>query len=297
MLVRNVALLVSVGAIALVPARGTVPTTATNRRAAVRDAKQLLAGVVPPDGAVVQSSGTAIGAHGRLITAALASAIAYRTWTVPGDPASVLSFVQSHLPPGSTVVSTGYGGSPVTQSVIRSWRPVHGVLDARWLEVAVTPRSDGDTRLYAEAQSQWVIARPQREYIPAGVREVDITDGWPGHAPFLSRRVTRRATVNKLVKLFNSLELIQPVAVNCPAASATPIVALEFRTGGTGGQIAEAKVSSAADFSWPSNVPGWACFPISFDVRGRSWTPLAGNVITPIHRLLHVKLGRPSPDN
>jgi len=268
------------------------PTTAANRRAAVRDAKQLLQDVVPPAGAVVQSSGTAIGAHARLITLALASAVAYRTWTVPGDPASVSSFVQSHLPTGSTVVTTGSGGSPLTQSVTRSWPPVRGILDDRLLDIEVTARSDGGTRLYAEAQSEWVVTRPKGEHIPAGVREVDITDGWPGHAPFLSRRVTNRATVHKLVTLFNSLEIVQPVGINCPAESVTPVVAIAFRTGQTGRPVAEAKVSSSARFSWPPSVPGWECFAISFSVRGRHWPALVGNVITPMHRLLHVKFGR-----
>jgi hypothetical protein len=274
--------------------RGDAPTIASNRRAAVHDAEQLRAGVVPPAGAVVQSSGTSIGAHGRLITAAPASAIAYRTWNVRGDPATVLTFVQSHLPPGSTIFSTGSGGLPFTQSVVRSWPPVHGVLDDRLLDLEVSARADGGTRLYADAQSQWVIARPKGEHIPAGVREVDVTDGWPSHEPFLSRRVRSRATVSKLVKLFNSLELVQPVGINCPAESVTPIVTIVFRAGARARPVAQAKVSSAANFSWPASVPGWACFPISFDVGARSWTPLAGNVITPIHSLLHVRLGRPT---
>jgi hypothetical protein len=273
----------------------SVPTTASNRRAAVREAKHLLQDVVPPPGAVVQSSGTAIGAHARLVTAALASAVAYRTWTVPGDPASVLSFVQSHLPPGSTIVSTGYGGLPVTHSVTRSWPPVHGILDGRWLDIEVTARSDGGTRLYADGQSQWVIVRPKGEYIPAGVREVDITDGRPGRAPFLSRDVTSRATVHKLVTLFNSLEIVQPVAINCPAESVTPIVEIAFRTAGNGAPVALAKVSSSANLSWPASVPGWECFSIAFNVGGRSWPALVGNVIRPIQRLLRVKLGRPWP--
>lgn len=308
MRIRTVSLLVSLGAISIgafalatgdhaagaaARHRATVaPTTAANRRAAVGDARQLLQGVVPPAGAVMQSSGTAIGPHARLITLALASAVAYRTWNVPGDPASVSSFVQSHLPPGSTVVTAGYGGSPPTQSVTRSWPPVRGILDDRLLDIEVTPRSDGSTRLYAEAQSEWVVTRPKSEHIPAGVHEVDITDGWPGHAPFLSRRVTRPATVHKLVTLFNSLGIVQPVDINCPAESVTPVVAIAFRTSGTGGPVAEAKVSPSAHFSWPASVPGWNCFAISFSVRGRHWPALVGNVITPIHRLLRVKLGR-----
>ncbi|HJS93889.1 MAG TPA: hypothetical protein VJ741_06475 [Solirubrobacteraceae bacterium] len=258
----------------------------------MRDAKSLLQGVVPPAGAVVGSSGMGIGPHARLITLALASAVAYRTWTVPGDPASVSSFVQSHLPPGSTVVTTGSGGSPLTQSVTRSWPPVRGILDDRLLEVAVTARPDGGTRLYAEAQSEWVVTRPKGEHIPAGVREVNITDGWPGHPPFLSRRVTSRATVHKLVTLFNSLGIAQPVDINCPAESVTPVVTIGFRTGRTGAPVAEAKVSSAANLPWPASVPGWNCFSISFTVHGRNWPHLVGNVIAPMHRLLHVRFGR-----
>jgi hypothetical protein len=272
--------------------RGNAMTTASHRRTAIRDAKQLLRGVAPPAGAVLQSSGTAIGAHAQLLTAALASAVAYRTWTVPGDPASVLSFVQAHLPAGSRVVSSGYGGRPTTQSVTRSWPPVAGILDDRLLEIAVTPRANGGTRLYTEAQSQWVIARPTGEHIPAGVREVDVTESWPGKAPFLSRRVTRRSDVHRLVTLFNSLGIVQPVGINCPSESAGPVVEIGFREGRTGAIVALAKVSPSADLSWPASVPGWACFAIAFNVRGRNWTALVGNVITPIEHLLHLKFAR-----
>jgi hypothetical protein len=272
--------------------RGGAPTTASNRRAAVQDARQLLAGVTPPAGAVLQSSGTAIGAHARLLTAALASAVAYRTWTVPDDPASVLAFAQAHLPPGSTVVGSGYGGRPITQSVTRSWPAVPGILDGRWLVIEVTARPDGTTRLHAEGQSQWVITRPKAEHIPAGVREVDVTEGWPGKAPFLSRRVTRRLDVHRLVTLFNSLGIVQPVGINCPSESVGPVVEVGFRASTTGETVALAKVSPWADLPWPASVPGWACFAIAFNVRGRNWTPLVGNVITPIEHLLRLKFAR-----
>jgi hypothetical protein len=275
--------------------RGGAPTTASNRRAAVRDAQQLLAGVTPPAGAVLQSSGTAIGAHAQLLTAALASAVAYRTWTVPDDPASVLAFVQAHLPPGSTVIGHGYGGRPITQSVTRSWPAVPGILDGRWLVIEVTARPDGTTRLHAEGQSQWVITRPKAEHIPSGVREVDITEGWPGHAPFLSRSVTSRPSVRRLVALFNSLGIVQPVAISCPAESPVPEVEISFRAGGAGETVAQAKVSSLANLGWPANVPGWNCFSIAFTIDGRNRTALVGNVIRPIQRLLHVRIGRPWP--
>jgi hypothetical protein len=282
----------AIGLVATGRSRGMAPTTASNRRAAVRDAKRLLAGVAPPAGAVLQSSGTKIGQHAPLLTAAFASAVAYSAWTVPEDPASVLSFVESHLPSGSKVVGTGSGGpNPSSQSVIRSWPSVDDVLDVRWLEIDVASGSSGGTRLYAESQSQWVITRPRGEHIPAGVREVDVTSGWPGKPPFVSRQVTDRAEVHRLVRLFDSLGIEQPGAINCPEESAAPVVDIEFRSGAASRVAADASVSSEANFSWPANVPGWSCFPVALTVGGRNWSPLSGNVITPIERLLRVNLG------
>ena len=271
---------------------GIVLRTASNRQAAIRDAKALLAGVVPPAGAVLQSSGTGIGPRASLLTTAFASAVAYSTWTVPADPASVLSFVEAHLPPGSKLVSTGYvGPHPSSRSVIRSWPPVDRVLDVRWLEISVTSLASGGTQLYAKSQSQWVVGRPRGEHIPSGVREVDVTSGSPGKPPFVSRQVTNRAEVRTLVKLFDSLEIVQPGAINCPASSPNPpTVTVDFRAGETDRLVADASVSPVASFSWPANTPGWACFPVGFTVLGRHWSPLSGNVITPIERLLRVRL-------
>lgn len=283
----------AIGVVATGRSHGILPTTASNRRAAVRDAKGLLAGVAPPAGAVLQSSGTKIGPHAPLLTTAFASAVAYSTWTVPEDPASVLSFVASHLPSGSKVVSTGSGGpNPSSQSVIRSWPSVVDVLDVRWLEIDVTSASSGGTQLHAESQSQWVITRPRGEQIPAGVREVDVTGSWPAKPPFVSRQVTNRAEVRRLVRLFDSLAIIQPGAINCPEFSPNhATVVIDFRSGATNRVVADASVSSEANFSWPANVPGWSCFPVAFSAGGRNWNPLSGNVITPIERLLRVNLG------
>jgi hypothetical protein len=141
----------------------TRATTASNKRAARRDASRLLADLVPPAGAALKSSGTASGPRAHLLTAALASEVAYRTWLVAGDPAAVLSSVQAKLPPGVKVVSTAAGGPrPSSQSVIYSWPAISGVLDVRWLRVDVTTRADDGTLLSAEAQSQWVITRMVR---------------------------------------------------------------------------------------------------------------------------------------
>jgi hypothetical protein len=269
-----------------------VPTTASNKRAAIRDANSLLAGVVPPAGAVLQSSGTRVGPRAPLLTTAFASAVAYSTWNVPQDPASVLPFVETHLPPGSQVVSTGSEGpNPSSQSVIRSWPPVSGVLYVRWLEITVTSLASGGTKLYAKSQSQWVVTRPPHEHIPPGVRAVEVTSGSTGMPPFVWRQVTNRAKIRTLVKLFDTLEIVQPGAINCPGFSSNPpTVTVDFRGGPTDRLLADANVDAVASFSWPADTPGWECFPVAFTVLGRHWPALSGNVITPIERLLGVRL-------
>lgn len=278
--------------IAAAPRYPIAPTTALNRRAAMLDARRMLAYVVPPPGSVLGSSHTGSGSHAHLLTEAFASAVAYRTWIVAANQASVLSFVQYHLPAGAKIVGTGSSPSDSLQSVTYSWPPVDGVLDVRWLEIQVSARASGGTRLYAESQSQWIVTRPKAEQIPVGVREVNVTSAWPRKSPFVSRRVSNRAKVRALVALFDSLDVIQPGAGSCPGMTLAPIVTVAFTSGETGQPLARATVSSTANFSLPADVYGLGCYPVGFSVRGRSESALAGNVIAPIQRLLHVKLAR-----
>jgi hypothetical protein len=256
-------------------------STGANRRAAVSDVATLLGYVVAPPGATVTSQGTAIGLRdGHEITGAMASAVAYRTWAVAEDPASVLSYVQAQLPAGSKIFSTGSGGHTFSESVIRSWPSVAGVLDSRLLELQVTERPDGGTTLSAVAQSQWVVVRPQGEQIPSTVRDVAITDGWPGKAPFFSRDITR----------FNSLGIVQPVSVDCPAETITPTVSIRFLTSPAATPVAAASVSAASNYSFSPSAPGAGCFAIAFSVHGDRRPALVGNVIAPLQQMLHVKL-------
>jgi len=267
------------------------PATGAHRRTAIRDARQLLAGVVAPPGAVVQSSSTGIGPHTHLLTGALDSAAARRSWTVGEDASAVLSFVTAHLPPGSKVEGTGSGGPPAFQSVIRAWPSVSGVLGARWLQLQVTSLGSGRTLLSAAAQSQWIVARSASGRIPAGVRDIDVTNGVPGERPFLSRSVTNYQRVRALIRLFDSLALVQPVAINCPAESGKEaVVTITFKRGTTNRPVARARVSSKANFNWPASTAGWACLPVSLDILGRRRPALAGNLIGPMQRVLAVKL-------
>lgn len=272
-------------------ARQAASTTASNKRAAVIDAKRLLAGVIVPAGNVVRSRGIGVGGRARLLTTASASAVAYKSWMVSEDPSAVMSFVAAHLPVGSKVVSSGSGGpNPSSQTVIYSWPAIAGVLDVRWLEVEVTERADGGTALYAESQSQWVHTRSQGQQIPAGVGQVQVTDGLPRKRPFLTHLVNDQGKVRAIVAAFDSLGRIQPGVLNCPVETNRSIVTFVFRDGASGRTLARASVSSTANFAWSADVPGWACFPVSLNTRDHTRPALAGNIIAPIQRLLHIKL-------
>jgi hypothetical protein len=96
-----------------------------------------------------------------------------------------------------------------------------------------------------------------------------------------------------LVRLFNSLGVVQPSIINCPAETVSPIVTLRFRASPTSAPIAQASVNSTAVYHWPASLPGSACFPIRLVIEGQRAEPqLVGNVITPIDRLLHLHLAR-----
>jgi hypothetical protein len=242
-------------------ARQRAPTTASNRRAAIADARRLLGGVVAPPRSTLRFSGMAIGPSRHTFMGALASVVAYRSWLVRQTPSRALSFAQAHLPPGSMVISTASGGPRFVRSVIRSWPPVAGRLDGRWLKLRVTATARGATILYAAAQSQWVVVRLRTERIPAGVRRVLITERLPGRPPLLVGRVTSRPKVHALVRLFDALAVVQPVVINCPAApSSVPTVVVVFLSGARR-QLARASVSAAADFSWPASAAWMGLLP------------------------------------
>lgn len=271
--------------------RSTSPATAAHKRAAIADSKRLLAGVVAPSGAVVRSSGTGTGPHSKLLTAAFASAVAYRTWTVSRTPSVVLSHVVARLPAPSKLVGSGSGG-PDPRSVSRTyqWPAVAGVLGLRQLQLTVTSRAGGGTLLSAKSQSQWLVARARSERIPAEVHDIQVTDGVPGRAPFVSRHVTNQAKVHALVALIDSLPIVQPGAVHCPSETVgAPVVTVAFRGGAGDHTLARARVSPSADVSFPTYLVGWSCVATRLEIAGHTQPALAGDVIRPIQRLLQIE--------
>jgi hypothetical protein len=268
------------------------PTTASNRQLAIKDASRTLDGVVAPAGAKLISSGAASGhrAWSCLITEAFDSAIAYRSWTVPGDISSVLAAVQRHLPKGLTPNGTGSGGPPPQESVMYSRPPVNGKLGVRYLEIIVGRKSANSVTVFAETQSQYIATRTAAEQVPASARVVDLVSRSSAGRTIVSRVVTKTAQVNALIRLFDSLLIIQPGAGSCPAMTAEPTVTMVFRAVQGAPVLAGAQGDADANFSWPDSEYGWGCFATSFSVRGHNEPALVGNIDGPIQRILHLKL-------
>jgi hypothetical protein len=268
-------------------------STSAHRQAAIRDAKQLLAGVVAPPGAVVNSSSSGVGPHTLLLSTALNSAVQRRSWTVPEDSSTVLSFVTAHLPSGSKVESTGSGGPQPMQSVTRAWPSIPGVLGIRWLQIQVTSTGSNQTLLSAMAQSQWIIDRSASQRIPADVQAITVTSAMPRKPPFLSQTVTNHQHVRTLIELFNSLPLVQPAVTSCPEEPTDqPIVTITFKDATAGQPAAHARVSSAANIHWPASAAAWGCYPTELSLD-RHQAALAGNVVGPLQRVLGLNLAKP----
>lgn len=171
---------------------------------------------------------------------------------------------------------------------IRSWPPVAGVLDGRWLQLQVY--SDGTrTYLTARSQSQWVITRQASERIPYSVTKITIrvTNEYGRTTHHLV--LTKRLIVHEVVALYNSLGVIQPATTTgCPGGSGG-VLRLKFYDSPTN-VIATANSAADADRRWPASAADWACFPIQVKLAQHSFPSLSGNVITPLAKLVDSKL-------
>jgi hypothetical protein len=270
---------------------------AARRRRARADAASLLARVRLPAGAE-QLAGEPAGDGGRLSRAAVTRPAANHTlvdehtwWRVPGSAASVLDYVNPHVPPGGKLVESGSEGPKpgvvVTGFVGIGWPPVGRLLGNRELLEQVTNLAGGGAAVRVDAQVQWIIPRPVNERIPHGVHEVEVTVGSPGQAPSLEVKVVSPAKIHALVAMVNRLEIVQPGAYSCPSFSpGEPVVTFTFLASDGGAVLASA--GQLAGVSEPTTP----CDPMTFSIRGQARTPLLGGarVVTKAGHLLGVQL-------
>lgn len=177
-----------------------------------------------PRGAV-RVSRAPVGAGGTLSGPAVAIGAydlvcLHRWWVLRGHASSLLARLQSHPPAGARWSGSGpvYTASSVKRGAFVSfdWEPITSAFDMRELIVEATDLGHGRVGVRADAQTQWVIPRPAREMVPAGVTQIEIMRGQPGQAPQLAVTVSDPSTIEQIVGLINGLDTVQPAVWHCP---------------------------------------------------------------------------------
>jgi hypothetical protein len=259
-------------------------TSAANKLAAERDAARLLTRMVLPLGAV-RLSREPYGDGGLLERAdSTPSGLVvdrHRRWLVPEPLAQAVSFVHAHAPRGSRHTGTGYSsgtGIPKNKSFTFSFPAIAGRLSSRQLEVTLVALPHHRTGIRADAQETWLVPRPASEKVPAAVRVVDIRTK-KAHV-----RVKKSATVQRIVRLFDSLPIVQPGRVyGCPPDTIIrPPMSIRFLSA-DGALLAHASV--------PGSFAIGACAPIRFWIGSQAQKPLSGHLYGRLSRLLGVRFG------
>lgn len=267
-----------------------------NRRAAVRDARQLLARLqLPPTSITSPPKVPRFAQSFAMASPPLSRYYAYaQRWEIAGaSPETIIDYVKEHRPAGSSE-DLGSGSSSDSKTGVSSidvqfsWPDVSGRLVNRSLTVTVVTPRRGHSVVIAQSQSAWFVPRPVSERVPAGVHAVAITVrlGPPAPGPVVrpggkihssTHFVSRPAAVATLLRTFDALPIVQPSLqpLGCPmilTGSSASELTLAFMTGRHGRTLARAQVyihrgAQSADGAGP-------CNPIEFSIGGRQQTAL-----------------------
>jgi hypothetical protein len=245
------------------------PTAASNERKGELAARQLIAAFKRPPGAA-RLKEEPHGDQGFLRHQTFAiggqSVMRHAFWQVDRGLDSVVAFVKSH-PPQFSGHQEGGGqslgaGVPKNRSIDFVMPDARGHPSQRWMEVTMAALLNGSTGIRVDVAAEWLLPRPRSEMVPAGVREIDI------QGKHLSRRVTQPAKVQKIIRWFDALDIVQGgPAHSCPAVIDRGEVVIDFRSAQRV-LLAQARFNAAGALT--------DCNPIAFSIHGRMQTPLIG---------------------
>jgi hypothetical protein len=275
------ALVLGVAAMLVAAASAARPTSASNKQAAERDAAQLLRRIVLPAGAhrlsrEPQGDGGLLKTSDSRPSGLLVDR--HRFWLMPEPFARVSRFVHTRLPRRARLTGTGTSSGPyvpANKSFIFSFPALSGRISSRALEVVLVALPHHRTGIRADAQDVWMVPRPAGEKLPAAVRVIDVQSR-KAHI-----RVTSETKVRRLVRLFDSLPIVQPGGIyGCPPDTIhRPPLSLRFLST-QGALLARAHV--------PGSFSSGSCAPIEFWIGSHRQKPLSGQVYGRIERVLGV---------
>jgi len=264
-------------------ASGSASRPLTKQAAATREALRMLDAYPLPPGAVrlraVPKGDHVPGSGGGSLLGKFV--VRHRLWLVH---LPVKSFVRYffHRIHGWRAVAYGSfrGRTPhavLSTSVTYAARGFGGRVTGRVLSVvAVKSHRAGWSVVRAGIVLVWHLSAAEAEYLPAGVREIDI------RGPHVKTRVTSVKQVRTIVRWFDHLPINeQPFVGGCGGQPLSPSLTFVFRS--RHGTVARASVPYTSG----------ACAPASYWIHGRAQTGLvAGEVDRRVQKLLGVKLLR-----
>ena len=211
------------------------PTKDPHETAARDLARELLARFTPPPS---PTAGTDPGLlTGPPVSPATPTVIdLHRTWTMPGDAAGFVAWLQAHAPSG--LVSDGTGSfidpkRPTTHVV--SFGPGQIGFDAGQLVISAVDAGPGTFALRADAIVTWIPTRPTSQVIPTDEQQLGIVHVLPmASGPQASHRatITDPSAIQEVVTSLNALQPAQP-GFSCPLAYRGEKYDLSFSKGTT----------------------------------------------------------------
>ena len=127
-------------------------------------------------------------------------------WRVPGPPAAVIKWFESHPPQGWANSSTGSGGSGGTTlhwNVTFGFPTISGRTSSEDLSITTASARGGGTAVRVDVQTIWVIPRPHDSIVPATVDEIEWSST-TGSTSAVDHTFSSEANVRKLVGWLNT---------------------------------------------------------------------------------------------
>jgi hypothetical protein len=146
-----------------------------------------------------------------------------RFYWLPLPEDAAFSFLQHHVPAGTSRAGTGLFGNAFPAVQYSLTAPPAGLEQFNQLTATLAAGRDGGTLLRADAELTWYPARSAAEYLPpGGYRSVTITATFtssPAQAKprTITRAVTSQAVIARLARLLDGLHATAPWMGSCPA--------------------------------------------------------------------------------
>jgi hypothetical protein len=205
----------------------------------------------------------------------------HRFWLLHEPLRRASSFIGTHAPVGPRRTETGFTGGrhiPTNKSFTFLFPALDGRISTRELEVTLVALPHRQTGVRVDAQEIWMVPRPPSEKVPAGVHVINVRTS-RAHV-----RVRAAAKLQRIVRLFDSLPIVQPgVVYGCPPDTIIrPPMSIRFLS---------AKDVPLAHANVPGSYATGACAPIQFWVASHREKPLSGHLYGDMSRLLGVRFG------